>query len=733
MKEHVMSTRKQLVANAPLKTLALALAGLLGLAFPAQAAVNTFMPNAAGNTSPGYTTFVWTNLNSTNLALIPEVLAPATNTTFDTLYATNNAGDFDGLFFFDTNVTGSIRMDCIAVGDDDGVTVSNFDPATWSGGLTSNTNVGLGGNSSGLGVGDSSGNAGIQSPGEAIIFQFDLDNLVVPTNTVELRMVGIEAHRNTWELWKRTGPASGTLVFSGDAGNEVNKFLEIVTNGATYAILADNARWETLTLDMREPPSTTDKPLGLSAVAIDSVVVLDWLDDETGFLDFYTVYRSTNSPVTTNDAAFSPVDTSDYLDTNVVNGTTYYYAVTAVDTNGPESALSAEVSATPVASSTDVVLYQWLEANSNDVLTVSGDVQTWFDQTGFFNDALDGPGSPVTFPSSTLSGSGLAGVQTTGTNQSTLQLFTGAASDAFLDYTPDGAAFTNSGHAALVAFTADSVTAARNPVLGNATSLGGGFGLRFVNDSGEMQAIVGGTSTTKGAATQFRILAGDTIVFGCTFSAPSGQYLFWDSKNNSTDTNNAPLLQDHSGDAVLLAGSGNSSQWFDGMVGEVKIYQSRLSYSQLVSEGQALATKWGATVPAYFPWAAGFGVGGPGDDDDGDGLENLGEYALGGNPTNALDVGMQPTISQVGDEVHYAYPIRSADPELIYQVETRPSMTSTNTPLWLELGFTPIATNVTGGAFDYITNSITGVDSTGTNTLSTLTNETYVRLEIRVQ
>ena len=50
---------------------------------------------------------------------------------------------------------------------------------------------------------------------------------------------------------------------------------------------------------------------------------------------------------------------------------------------------------------------------------------------------------------------------------------------------------------------------------------------------------------------------------------------------------------------------------------------------------------------------------------------------------------------------------------------TRPNLESGD---WVNFGFTPIATNVTGGTFDYVANSITGYD--GTNTLSTLTNQT---------
>jgi len=85
-------------------------------------------------------------------------------------------------------------------------------------------------------------------------------------------------------------------------------------------------------------------PTGLTATAVSQQVNLSW-SPSTGATS-YNVKRSTThgGPYTT---IFSPT-TSSYSDTGLTNGTTYYYVISAMNAAG-ESANSAEVSATPVA------------------------------------------------------------------------------------------------------------------------------------------------------------------------------------------------------------------------------------------------------------------------------------------------------------------------------------------------------------------------------------------------
>jgi hypothetical protein len=91
-------------------------------------------------------------------------------------------------------------------------------------------------------------------------------------------------------------------------------------------------------------------PQGVYSVTGDQAVYVYW----NGIYDLnvkdYNVYRSFQSTTGYTQIASVAAESNPnldlilyhYVDTPVVNGTTYYYAVTAVDNNGMESALSAE-------------------------------------------------------------------------------------------------------------------------------------------------------------------------------------------------------------------------------------------------------------------------------------------------------------------------------------------------------------------------------------------------------
>lgn len=77
----------------------------------------------------------------------------------------------------------------------------------------------------------------------------------------------------------------------------------------------------------------------------DGSIKLDWDDNSEGDIDTYTVYRSTASGSGFTEIA-AGLTSSDYTDSNITEGITYYYLVTATDTDGNESEDSDEVSVT---------------------------------------------------------------------------------------------------------------------------------------------------------------------------------------------------------------------------------------------------------------------------------------------------------------------------------------------------------------------------------------------------
>lgn len=94
------------------------------------------------------------------------------------------------------------------------------------------------------------------------------------------------------------------------------------------------------------PPAA---PTGLTATAGDAQVALDWSDNTEGDLAQYHVYRGTALGGPYTGLAVLAAGASQYTDSSVMNGTTYYYVVTASDASGNESAHSNEASATPAA------------------------------------------------------------------------------------------------------------------------------------------------------------------------------------------------------------------------------------------------------------------------------------------------------------------------------------------------------------------------------------------------
>ncbi len=104
----------------------------------------------------------------------------------------------------------------------------------------------------------------------------------------------------------------------------------------------------TVTPTVTPPPDTTPPgvPNGLTATPANQSITLSWSPVTTTDLAGYTVYQATTStgPWT---AITSTQPATTKTVTGLINGTTYWYAVTATDTTGNQSARSTATNATP--------------------------------------------------------------------------------------------------------------------------------------------------------------------------------------------------------------------------------------------------------------------------------------------------------------------------------------------------------------------------------------------------
>ncbi len=115
-------------------------------------------------------------------------------------------------------------------------------------------------------------------------------------------------------------------------------------------------------------------------------------------------------------------------------------------------------------------------------------------------------------------------------------------------------------------------------------------------------------------------------------------------------------------------------------------------------------------LTGYEAWVVAEGItGGPLDDDDLDGLNNLSEYA----------VSQKPLFIKSVDVFNFVHFQRNDDPSLDVELQTCDDLV---TGAWINTGYTILGTNITGGTYNEVTNSIP-VDNS----------QTYIRLRIENQ
>jgi rhamnogalacturonyl hydrolase YesR len=148
----------------------------------------------------------------------------------------------------------------------------------------------------------------------------------------------VDAQGRALQVCTGTGSNSGVQFY-------FDRPREIGNTHAEAGVIWAAAAIEQLLSDTNETPPAA--PTGLTATAGNNMVSLNWNDNSEADLDGYNVYRSLTSGSGYGKLNVALLGTSDYIDSTAVNGTPYYYVVTAVDVNGYESGNSNEATATP--------------------------------------------------------------------------------------------------------------------------------------------------------------------------------------------------------------------------------------------------------------------------------------------------------------------------------------------------------------------------------------------------
>jgi hypothetical protein len=169
------------------------------------------------------------------------------------------------------------------------------------------------------------------------------------------------------------GQNGGTRLFTG-AVDDVFLYDRALSVAEIQALAAPPAG---------DPPP--EPPTGLVASASRPGIGLTWDANGEADLAGYNVYRSTSPGVST---AGSPINNAlitgtGYLDSEVTDGVTYYYVVTAVDDGANESTASNEDSATGIGSGLRLGTSSYVTFGDPSKLDLAQfTIETWFKRTG---------------------------------------------------------------------------------------------------------------------------------------------------------------------------------------------------------------------------------------------------------------------------------------------------------------------------------------------------------------
>jgi fibronectin type 3 domain-containing protein len=175
-----------------------------------------------------------------------------------------------------------------------------------------------------------------------------------------------------YNVYRSTTSGSGYIKqnISPVTGSNYTDYFTVEGKTYYYVVTAVDTSWNESGYSSQVSaavPNTTPPaaPSGISASAGNGVVSLDWNGNIEPDINGYNVYRSyvSGGPYTMLNS--TPLPVSAYNDTNVTNGTLYYYVVTAVDTSLNESANSGQVAARPQLDPIVGIIGSWVSGTTH--------------------------------------------------------------------------------------------------------------------------------------------------------------------------------------------------------------------------------------------------------------------------------------------------------------------------------------------------------------------------------
>ncbi len=201
-----------------------------------------------------------------------------------------------------------------------------------------------------------------EAPQNLVAGAADSDVVLTWQPNAEPDLAGYHVYKQTGESWSRltAAPISENTYTESAVGNGTHTYRVTAVDTSDNESAPSNRADATVAI--APPPMPTD--LNITPVAEGNALEICW-QPSAGAVAGYNLYRSATSGGPYEKINQEPVTDTCYVDTDLVNGQTYFYIVVAVDDFGNESGQTTEGSSVPadiVAPDPPAILYPTLPA-----------------------------------------------------------------------------------------------------------------------------------------------------------------------------------------------------------------------------------------------------------------------------------------------------------------------------------------------------------------------------------